>query len=416
MNQIRILLRGCPLQSSPTPLAQRILSGPVRTGIGALLLLGIPFAAAILDGCKPASKPGAPVPVAAAGIGRPDAPIAESRLAEYAGSESCIRCHSQYKDQLDSHHAHTLAKVDAATHGELFKKSAQVKDPRLSVQYGTAVQGDQCVMQASQGGAKETVPAEYAFGSGNRCFTYVGSYEGRAVELRASWFRRVGRWDFTPGQTVGGEVTTPVGRVLDLQEATECLMCHSDAVVATGGQPQPERSLLGITCEGCHGPGKAHIQAVELKLPDLKMERMGQNRADVAQRLCGSCHRTRETGGDPHDPVTQGQLPRLQGMAMALSKCFIKSEGKMSCVTCHDPHKNADQTTRVEYNAQCRSCHQPQKAQQVACPTQPAGDCVSCHMPLQEVNMPTRPKFPTHYIKVWTDAKGRSKRPDMHAH
>jgi hypothetical protein len=221
------------------------------------------------------------------------------------------------------------------------------------------------------------------------------------VELRISYYRRPGTWSFTPGQQPQYSVNTPVGQRVSDSDLIACVNCHTTAAVVENDRAVPEESVLGVGCEACHGPGKDHIQAVKAGSRDLRMARLSNERERATVELCGSCHRTQATGGDPHSPTTQGQLPRLQGPALALSRCFKESGGKLTCLTCHDPHRDSTAITRAEYNADCVRCHGGASPSQPQCPRAPTGDCVNCHMPAQPAAMPTNPVFHTHWIKVW---------------
>src|SRR5207244_4361546 len=108
----------------------------------------------------------------------------------------------------------------------------------------------------------------------------------------------------------------------------------------TNGQVAPEQSLLGVGCERCHGPGRAHVAAVPKgsrlsSESDLRMSDLARDRKRVTMELCGQCH-TSPLGDDLGNPTVSSNLARLQGPALALSACYQKSD--LSCVTCHDPH------------------------------------------------------------------------------
>jgi hypothetical protein len=333
-------------------------------------------------------------------------PIPPGELANYVGSAECARCHRKEATQLETHHARTLTPVSTASDGDRFRRRSDRYDPVLDVDYRTEVRDGRCVLVATQGKRQAAAAAEWAFGSGNRGVTYTGRYQGLPVELRLSYYNSIKRWDFTPGQQVDftRRRTTPVGRRLELPEEVACFQCHVTALVRSGNQLQPERSILGVGCESCHGPGRAHVDAVERGDRDRRIARLSDQRERVSLALCGQCHRTPEFG-DPADPLVASQLPRLQGLALSLSKCFKGSAGKLSCITCHDPHRDADRTTHSEYNRACGSCHAAAVPNQVVCPRAPVGDCVSCHMPAQTVDIPSQPRFRTHWIKVWERAK-----------
>jgi predicted CXXCH cytochrome family protein len=92
---------------------------------------------------------------------------------------------------------------------------------------------------------------------------------------------------------------------------------------------------------------------------------------------------------------------RRPGLALARSACFRKSRGQLSCVTCHDPHRDANRTSLAEYGARCLSCHTRGAAGQVICRVhRTGGGCVSRHMPAHEVELPSRPLFRTPWIRV----------------
>ena len=386
--------------------SQRFASNPSRSAALAFAGVLLPAFLALLEGCGNGKVPAesvarpviAPQPVPTAIPARRT--ITAVELPDYVGSRRCVSCHRAQSAQLTSHHATTLTSLHDERVRAPFAAAAAVPDPHRRAQYQPLRAGSTCAIRTVQGDRRMDVKPDYAFGSGNRCWTYVVWNAGKPFETRISYYRQIGKWDYTPGQQGKRGAGSPLGRALDSAETEECFLCHSTAVVKEYDQLQPERSIFGVSCESCHGPGREHLAAVAQKSPDLRMIRFSEHRAQLSQRLCGKCHRDRDSG-DPHDPGTAAQLPRLQGLAMAQSACFKKSGGKLGCVTCHDPHRNASETTRAAYNATCSSCHQLHATGQVACSKAPLGDCVSCHMPSQAVNMPTRPRFRTHWIKVW---------------
>jgi len=371
---------------------------PSRFRFALALTLALTLPAVLAFGCRPRpAESVAGIPI--------HGPVSPAERAAYAGSPACLECHADYADQFTSHHALTLTPTTAESDGKRFAAAVPRRDPVNGVGYSTALEGEDCVLRAEAPGGKARVRAQFGFGSGNRGVTYIGDYNGRRVELRLSYDRRRG-WEFTPGQPVGARPETPVGRILGPQEEMDCFRCHTTALVARDGRPDPKLSLLGVGCESCHGPARAHIDAARRKSPDLKIARLSTVRDRISTELCGQCHRSPESRDASH-PLIQTQLPRFQGLALARSACFVKSEGRLSCVTCHDPHRNAAAHTRSHYNRQCVSCHTPARDPAV-CPQPISSDCVSCHMPAQEVDMPSKPRFATHWIKVWEKAQATS--------
>lgn len=367
------------------------------------ILLVVPAVLAGMTGCS--SSPPSPVSqTPPAPVIDPLAPrrmVSDEELAGYVGSETCVTCHENYAEQLQSHHAKTLAWADTGAQKKLFQSGQTFRDAKLGVAITPEVRNGQPLLTIAKKGTEESATVDFAFGSGNRCFTYVGRYSGAPYELRLSFYGKEGKWDLTPGHQGLPSKSSPIGRRLSRTEAVDCLLCHTTATLERGGQPSPQGSVMGVGCEACHGAGKSHIEAVKLKQTDLQMPRLGERAGKLTVDLCGQCHRTQEEHTDPNSPKLASQLPRLSGIALSFSKCVNKSGEKLSCLTCHNPHRNADRTSKAEYVAQCMSCHSNPAEKHVMCPVKPKGDCIPCHMPLQAVNMPTKPQFHNHWIKVY---------------
>jgi hypothetical protein len=102
--------------------------------------------------------------------------------------------------------------------------------------------------------------------------------------------------------------------------------------------------------------------------------------------------------GAPEDP----KYVRSTGVTMTVSRCYTESNGGMSCLTCHDPHREAEHAAAF-YEAKCLSCHSRQAAAPVGrraiCPVNPAKDCLGCHMP--KVPVPAlHTTLTDHYIRI----------------
>ena len=116
--------------------------------------------------------------------------------------------------------------------------------------------------------------------------------------------------------------------------------------------------IPNVSCERCHGPGRAHVEAARRGAPDAELELpFGPDRFTAESLLmsCGTCHRhpSRSHPGQirPDDP----HLARFQPVGILQSRCFRESGGAFSCVTCHDPHARASSDRLRIWRSACRA-------------------------------------------------------------
>jgi predicted CXXCH cytochrome family protein len=88
---------------------------------------------------------------------------------------------------------------------------------------------------------------------------------------------------------------------------------------------------------------------------------------------------------------------RHQPPMLAASPCFRKSQGRLSCLTCHSPHGSLERNAAA-YDRACARCHT--SAQHKADTKSRA--CVLCHMPRVEAQPYLR--FANHRIGVYAPA------------
>jgi len=217
----------------------------------------------------------------------------------------------------------------------------------------------------------------FSIGSGNHAVTYIHrTPQGRLLELPLSYYPKLAGYAMSPGYD------RPDHLDFRREISDGCLFCHSAS-----------REPASIDCERCHGdarqhlarPGTGSILNPARLAPKAKLE------------LCLQCHLETTSGASPDslrvpgreafsyrpgEPLQNYKLyfdrsdalgnRRFEinhaGYRLLRSACFQKSSGKLTCLTCHDPH-----SARVKPNA-CQGCHQSSHALQPA-------DCASCHLP-----------------------------------
>jgi predicted CXXCH cytochrome family protein len=229
---------------------------------------------------------------------------------------------------------------------------------------------------------------------------------------------------------------------------SNCVQCHS--VAGRPGHDEAsdrfatEAAELGIACEACHGPGRAHVERHRSPLErfvshftregDDSIVNPARLPADRASAICGQCHaysvprdeaRFWKSGfaeifrpGEPLEPSRQvldferdrahfGSLVetelesifwgdgtiRIGGReynGLVASKCHTQGAGerRLGCLSCHSMHDSdpVDQlSSEGRGDRACASCHAEQARAGAAhthhAPDSPGSRCYGCHMP-----------------------------------
>jgi hypothetical protein len=318
-----------------------------------------------------------------------------------------------------------------------FPSDERFRDPESGLTYAVTERGNRFHFTVTNPGltthdSRLTTKIDYAIGSGKSGMTFVSVEGEKAIrELRMSYFPRRRRWEVTPGQRAPG--SNPLGHVLEGTLAQRCFACHATVLPET--RLVPEERFMGVGCEGCHGPMQPHVTAARAGHPKRtatlpsggtgsqgtrsrhrsegaggpvsgraggEVERMGTWGATRLNRFCGECHRA-EGDIDPLDEVSLSQTQRFQPYGLMKSACFQQSGDRLSCLSCHNPHRDADRDPAV-YERACRSCHDTGSSR---CPVNPRDGCVGCHMPQREVTRGVT--MADHWIRVFRDEATRTK-------
>jgi hypothetical protein len=122
---------------------------------------------------------------------------------------------------------------------------------------------------------------------------------------------------------------------------------------------------------------------------------------------CADCHAVDPASvisRSPEDP----RYIRSTAVTLTFSRCYTESHGGMSCLTCHDPHRD-DQGPAAFFEAKCLTCHSGQKSAGASaagrpCPVNPAKNCLDCHMP--KIPVPAlHTSLTDHYIRIRKPSK-----------
>jgi predicted CXXCH cytochrome family protein len=257
---------------------------------------------------------------------------------------------------------------------------------------------------------------DYVLGSGNHARTYLHLTDKNTLQqLPLGWYaEKGGTWAMNPGY----DRPDYAGSVRPIYY--ECMSCHNgyptmpqqrDLSQTTYVLPLPE----GIDCQRCHGPGQNHVDKASTagaapQIIRAAIVNPGKLNPERAMEVCLQCHLDTSNQKLPTTVVRANRIPfsyvpgqplgdhkvsfdRAQGnldnfeiaqggYRLRASQCFLKSEGKLGCTTCHNPHDvpRGKQAT-IGYNNVCLNCHQSVAKASIAGPHKAGADCVSCHMP-----------------------------------
>jgi predicted CXXCH cytochrome family protein len=247
----------------------------------------------------------------------------------------------------------------------------------------------------------EEKQVDFVLGSGNHAKTYLHlTPRGTLQQLPLGWYAEKGG---TFAMNPGYDRPDYPGSTRAI--AYDCTSCHNayPKIPATNREEGAEAKYLapipeGIDCQRCHGPGQDHA-ATSGKAAIVNPVRLTPERE---LEICMQCHLETTSRLLPHSVLKHGRAPfsyvagqplaefeltfdRAAGKNQSVevaggayrfrqSRCFLQSEGKFRCTTCHNPHDiPRGEAATARYNQVCATCHGgAHRANE---------NCVGCHMP-----------------------------------
>jgi hypothetical protein len=334
----------------------------------------------------------------------------EAARDEYVGPAVCAECH---ETQAHGQGQHSMAHTAMVPTDSPVLKDSEAKFQIGPYSYKISRVGDREIYTVANGGNSVSIPLIWAFGSGSRGQSYLFRYEGKLYEGRISFFHDRG-FNITPDhpETPSASLPLALGRQIPNDEEVKCFGCHTVAST-TKGHFDASQLMPGISCEGCHGPGAAHVALARsgTTVPGL-IYNPGRLSSVQSVDFCGACHRT----WWDVSYLTDIRTVRFPALRLEKSKCWGNGDKRLTCAACHNPHQPL-QRESTAYDAKCLSCHQAKSAGPahtltnvtVAANEQPSApacrtgtsNCVSCHMPKFEIPS-MRNLFTDHKIQIVT--------------
>jgi hypothetical protein len=355
---------------------------------------------------------------------------------QFAGSITCLKCHKSIYD-THIHTAHYLTFQPASDKNILgsFDRGKNSFAFNAHKKLTAEKRGDGYYQVEYDSGIEKTARRfDFVVGSGTKGQTYLYWDSSRLYQLPLGYFTAADAWANSPGY--------PDRVIFNRQVGSRCLECHATYAKVnslpgvTPVEYDSRKIINGVDCEKCHGPAARHVEFQTKNPKENRGEFIlnpGKLNRLLSLNLCTLCHGGRFIQTQPSFSFQPGDtlsnyfslvtskkratsidVHGNQYGLLAASKCFRMSQ--LTCVTCHDVHKNEVGKIAV-FSQRCQSCHQEGHA--ITCKM--AGtlgssinqNCIDCHMPkkqshsitllLQKNLIPVSATIRTHYIKVYPE-------------
>ena len=255
---------------------------------------------------------------------------------------------------------------------------------------------------------------DYVIGSGNAALGYLVRVGYAIFQSPITYYSDLKMWGMAPGMEKYSDpdFTRPA--------SAECLWCHAGRPRPVPGSVNRYRSppigAEAISCDRCHGPADAHLEAPAASTIFNPAKAAPRERDSV----CEQCHlsglarvlnpgrtfgsfepgrRLEEfwsvfVGAEGH----AGEQTRFQVVSqveqLALSQCAQQSGQELWCGTCHNSHSHSNNPA-VEISKHCVSCHEEDlDSNHLA----RANDCTGCHMSKRQSHDSGHSAFTDHRI------------------
>lgn len=356
---------------------------------------------------------------------------------QYVGDEACRKCHTTIYNEFKQTAMGRSTSIPSVEEARQFTKpfDITVKNQTYSIFSRNGKMVQQVSERDAQGNTvfSETHDIAYGVGAGDLGVSYLVTKGDSLFVAPISYYTHVRGWDLTPGYAEG-TFHGFTRRVVDL-----CVDCHTGQPQPVAGShtrfEQPPFRELTIGCERCHGPGEIHVAertqeamsgAYQEASTDFSIVNPRSLPPEVRDDVCAQCHysgdaRVLQPGKNYLDyrPGTSlGDVtailsvsPAIKGshfMAlgqfeqMKMSRCWAGSNGRLGCISCHDPHvQPRGDAAAAFYRQRCLTCHttgnctEPTAQRQV---TSPPDNCTSCHMPKRTTENVSHTSLTDHRI------------------
>jgi hypothetical protein len=354
----------------------------------------------------------------------------------YVGSKACAECHADiYQSYRKTDMGRAMSLPGEWKDFANLAAPAKVDNPKTHRSYEVYRRGADLYQSEYELDAegkevyRDDQKITYIVGSGANGFSCIVRRGDFLFEAPLSYYSNGKAWGLSPGYDRGDfGFNRPV--------RARCIVCHS-------GRPQlveasearfkdPPFLELSIGCENCHGPGALHVEERKKAAPlDGESDRSIVNPAELptwlANNVCMYCHEGAEARAlmpgksyvdfrpgtpladtvgifaVPFDRQAPPRDPMLRHFVlMSLSQCYLKSGGKLACITCHDPHRQPSREQATPFfRSKCLTCHTEKSCRlplEIRAAKIPPNDCAGCHMPKEPLKRISHSALTNHRI------------------
>ncbi len=327
--------------------------------------------------------------------------------SDFLGGENCKSCHqNQFEEWEGSHHDKAMDAANATTvlgdfDGAIFKgDNTTSKFFKKGKDFYVNTQG--------ANGLFDDFKVVYVFGVAPLQQYLVALSNGKLQALSTAWDNQKKTWyDLYPTLDVQHTEWLHWSRG-GLNWNSMCADCHSTYVEKNfdpeTGAYATHFTSINVSCEACHGPGKAHVEWVQNEAYDadeskniLQLTSSLSSEQQVDQ--CARCHSRRSQITNAFDfegefmdhyvpSILRPELYHADGQIkdeVYVFGSFVQSKmyhNDVQCTDCHNPHTLE---LKIEGNGLCLQCHEKKefdtKEHHFHGIESEGALCVNCHMP-----------------------------------
>lgn len=183
---------------------------------------------------------------------------------KFVGDQTCQSCHAlQFEEWKGSHHDYAIAEADEESVRGDFDGT---EFTQIENSYRFYRDGQNYMVDATEEGATVTYKIDYTFGWEPLQQYLIDIGEGKIQALHIAWDTEENRWFSLQPDEEYESNDWMHWRGGSMNWNTMCADCHSTNL-KQNFDPDTDSfhtkwSVLNVSCESCHGPGKDHVEFV----------------------------------------------------------------------------------------------------------------------------------------------------------